>query len=169
MSPALHNLGNCYANGLGVPQSDHNALLYYEAAREVGDPAAMFTLANWTFTGRSCEKNIELAHQQHLKAAELGHPGSMYNAGCNYMQGQGVAVDAVEAKKWFERAAQTGFEMAVVNLASMHRDGLGTPRDLGKAKEILEPHAGHSEICRAALEDVEEEIRAETPLLLRRP
>ena len=46
ITPALHNIGNCYAYGKGTKQSDYNAILFYEAAVEAGDPSAMFTLVS---------------------------------------------------------------------------------------------------------------------------
>ena len=38
--PACYYVANCYATGRGVPQSDTNALQFYEAGALVGDPSS---------------------------------------------------------------------------------------------------------------------------------
>ena len=89
MPPALHNLGNCYASGRGVPQSDQIALRYYEAAAETGDPFSKFTLGTWLYTGRGTgAPDRARSFQLQLEAANEGHPIAMFNIGTIYMAGE---------------------------------------------------------------------------------
>ena len=163
IAPALHNIANCYAAGRGTKQSDHNAVMFYEAAIEAGDPSSMFALATWRKIGRFVAKDPKIAHELSLRAANLGHPGAMFNVGCNYMSGQHVdQKDLVMAAEWFEKSANKGFIHAAMNLGKMYYEGTGVSRDLLKAKQILEPFAERSDLCRQSVEIINEELSAST-------
>lgn len=158
--PALHNIANAYSAGRGCKQSDHNAMLYYRASAEAGDPAGAFTLSTWLFTGRGVaggKKCPEEAFTHALEAAHKGHPAAMFNVGAHFMQGAGVKRDYIRAAEWFEKAASVGkIAEASINLANMHVQGLGVTRDRGKAIKILQQYAPYSKACRERLEELQE-------------
>jgi len=161
--PALHNVANCYANGRGVKQSDHNALLYYNAGADAGDPSSKYTLATWLVKGTrgGVVKDEARAFQLQCEAAQMGHPAAAFNVGAHFMAGQGVEKDFTKAAEWFEKASEMGIIEAGMNLANMYRDGLGVPKDLLKSKALFEKYAGKNELAAALLMNVEEEIAHE--------
>lgn len=165
--PACYYVANCYASGKGVPQSDANALRFYEAGALVGDPASkcsyfilptlgryllhfilLVTLAVWLNTGRGGKADKERAFRLCREAAEAGHIGAVFNLGVYYMSGQGVATDFHLAAEWFEKAAGRGVVHAAVNASKMHWEGVGVPRDLRRAESILRAFVDKSEECR---------------------
>jgi len=160
--PALHNIANAYAAGRGVKQSDYNAMLYYQAAADAGDPHAMFSLAGWLHTGRATEggkKFPEKAFQYNLQAAHLGHPAAMFNVGAAFMSGIGTGEgkDYVKAAGWFEKASYEGTGRIVeasINLGNMYRQGLGVPRDQEKAKAIFQKCAPFNSRCASILQEM---------------
>lgn len=139
---AIYNMGNCYAEGKGVKQSDSNALLYYEGAIEAGDPAAMFTVGTWIMHEKGgMKKDPARALQLQLQAANMGHPLATFNVGAHYLAGDGVAngePDILKAVEWFTRAADMGVYQAAINLGNMYVEGLSPlAQDLYKAEEIF--------------------------------
>jgi len=160
--PALHNIANAYAAGRGVKQSDYNAMLYYQAAADAGDPHAMFSLAGWLHTGRATEggkKYPEKAFQYNLQAAHMGHPAAMFNVGAAFMSGIGTGEgkDYVKAAGWFEKASYEGTGRIVeasINLGNLYRQGLGVPRDLDRAKSIFQKCAPFNSKCASILQEM---------------
>ena len=158
--PALYNVGNCYASGTGVRQSDYNAQLYYSAAAEGGDPAAKFTLGTWIVQGRGgLEKDLEKAFDLQLESAQAGHLAAAFNVGCHFLAGQGCEKNPEEAAIWFQKAADEGNIMqACVNLANMYREGMGVPKDLVKARNLYGRFSLTDDHCRLMLGVVQREI-----------
>jgi TPR repeat protein len=163
ITPALHNLGNAYASGLGTPADPTKALLYYEGAVEAGDPFAKFTLGTWLYHGRG-ELVIDKvrAFQLQKEAAEEGHPGAMFNTGAALMEGSVVEKDLLGAAGWFEKAMDRNVIQGAVNLGNMHRHGAGVPRDLRKALEIFCRFASDNEVCAQLALDTEQQIEEES-------
>ncbi len=152
----MHNIGNCYADGKGVKQSDKNALLYYQAADEAGDHFASFTLGTWYYSGRGgLEVNKEKAFELQLKAAQRGHPGAMFNVGTALLTGEGTAKDKENAIKWLQYAADAGVVAARLNLAKVFMEGDANSRRLDDAIKILEPIVEKNEIANELLKEIE--------------
>jgi TPR repeat protein len=147
-----------------VKQSDHNALLYYEAASESGDPFAHFTLGLWYYHGRGGltadpKKSFTLQSQ----AADAGHPAAMFNVGTAYLTGDGVDKDYLIAVEWLEKAAKANILEARFNLAKVYMDGPpGIDRDLQKAKSYVVDIASRHEIAKMLVEEIEERITKAT-------
>ena len=159
--PALHNVANFYADGRGgVKQSDHNALLYYQAAVDGGDPSAKFTVGVWAAQGRGMDKDLLKSFTLQHEAAHAGHPAAMFNVGVMLMTGDGVAKDVAAAARWYARAAASGVAQAAVNLGNMHRTGVGAdvPKDLSKARECFALFADRSDVCKELLALTDAEI-----------
>ncbi|KAJ1400316.1 hypothetical protein B484DRAFT_339236 [Ochromonadaceae sp. CCMP2298] len=161
ITPALHNLANAYASGLGVTADPTKALLYYEGAAEAGDPFAKFTLGTWLYHGRGgLQVDKVRAFQLQREAAEAGHPGAMFNTGAALMEGVAVGKDLPGAAEWFEKAMGRNIVQAAVNLGNMHRHGEGVPRDLRKALEIFCSFA-ENEVCVQLALDTEQQMEEE--------
>lgn len=151
-------MGNAFANGSGVEQSDVNAVKFYEAGAEAGDPSSKFTLGVWYSKGRGgLNVDLEKAFQLQLQAAEQGHPLAMFNIGVYYMGGKMVEQDLNLAAEWFQKAASLNLAAAAVNLSTMYRTGTGVPKDLEKARNLLLPHIG-DDVCRDILSLIDNEI-----------
>ena len=157
-------MGNCFAEGKGVKQSDSNALLYYEGAIEAGDPAAMFTVGNWILQEKGgLKKDPMRALQLHIQAANMGHPHATFNVGALYLTGDCVPSgdrDVLKAVEWFTRAADMGVYQAAINLGNMHVEGLSPlAQDLHKAQEIFMRYAHlHPEVAKC-VDMIKEEMK----------
>ena len=156
-------MGNCYAEGKGVKQSESKALMYYEGAIEAGDPAAMFTVANWIMQGKGgATKDAARALQLQLQAANMGHPNATFNVGAHYLSGDGVPGgerDVLKAAEWFARAADMGVYQAAINLGNMHVEGLSPlSQDLFKAREIFVHYAHLHAAVQDCVKAIDEEI-----------
>jgi len=168
--PALHNIANAYAAGRGVKQSDHNALLYYQAAADAGDPHGMFSLASWLHTGRGSAdgtKQPEKAFKWNLEAAHKGHPAAMFNIGAAFMSGVGTGSqgrDYIKAAGWFEKASYEGSGRLVeasINLGNMYRQGLGVSKDRTRAKQIFMRCAPFNKVCAKLVDEIVSEEQRE--------
>lgn len=156
VTPALHNIGNCYADGKGAKQSDKNALLYYQAADEAGDHFASFTLGTWYYSGRGgLEVSKEKSFQLQLKAAQRGHPGAMFNIGTALLTGDGVEKDKENALKWLQHAANAGIVPARLNLAKVYMEGDRSSRRLDDAAELLKPIEDKNEVAKELLKEIQ--------------
>ena len=142
-----------------MKQSDHNALLYYQAAVDAGDPSAKFTLGTWYYQGRSVSKDVIKSYELQLSAAEAGHPAAMFNIGCLYMTGEGILADIDKAIIWFEKAAKNGIIQAGVNLGNIYRNGTGVTKDLNKARKYFIMFADKSNDCRDLLLAIDEDLK----------
>lgn len=137
------------AIGRGVKQSDKNALLYYEAAAEAGDPYACFTLGIWYYQGRGgLNPDPKRSFDFQLKAAQIGHPAAMFNVGTACLTGDGVDKDAAMAADWLHKAANHKILEANLNLAKMYSEGEGVKQSFDDALAILQPVLARSEIAR---------------------
>jgi hypothetical protein len=157
ITPALHNIGNCYAAGKGVQQNDQRALLYYQAADEAGDHIASFTLGTWYYSGRGgLKSNKEKAFELQLKAAQRGHPGAMFNVGTALLVGEGTEKDIDSAVKWLQYAADAGIVPARLNLAKVFIEGEGPLQRLDDAAKLLEPIKDKNEIAQGLFNEIED-------------
>lgn len=93
-------LGYLFAEGLGIEQSDKNALVYYKMAADLGDLDAKRNLG-WMYQhGRGVVHDLLVALTCYLGAAKEGHPNAMedadelcdeaWNAIRKYIKGAGV-------------------------------------------------------------------------------
>lgn len=155
VTPALHNIGNCYADGKGVQQNEKNAVLYYQAADEAGDHFASFTLGTWYYHGKGGlpvdhKKAVELQ----MKAAQRRHPGAMFNVGMALFSGDGVEKDKANAIQWLRFAGESGVMPARLNLAKIYlEDPLA--RQYDEAIDILQPIVDKNEAARELLAEIQ--------------
>lgn len=72
-APSMANLGACYYNGQGCPQSWKEAYEWFLKATDKGDANGQFSLGVLYKQGRYVEKNLYKAIECFQKAAEQGH------------------------------------------------------------------------------------------------
>ena len=122
-------LGKMYANGLGVPQDDKEAVIWGILAAEKGHSGAQAFLGAMYANGRGVTQDDKEAAKWYRMAAEQGLDDAQYLLGAMYEEGGGVPQDDREAVKWFRLAAEQGHNSAQVSLGAMYANGRGVPQD----------------------------------------
>jgi len=114
---AQYNLGFVYETGLGVPQDDEEAVIWFLRAADQGHAEAQASLGFLYSTGDSVPQNYVEAVRWYRLAADRG------------FKGEGVLQNYVEAHKWFNLVASraTGDEQKISEEA----------RDLAKARDLV--------------------------------
>lgn len=130
-------LGNVYANGYGVKQSDRTAVSYYERAAKNGDTEGMYRLGTAFYLGRGAARNYEEAYAWLKKASDGEHSGAMVYLGYIHANGHGVPKNYVKSVMWYQKAADIGSADAMVNLGIMYIQGRGVSRDVDRAKAMF--------------------------------
>lgn len=160
---AQFNLGLCHANGLGIVQSDEQAVIWYRKAAEQSHASAQFNLAVRYDTGSGVPQDNREAAKWYGLAAQQGHRGAQYNLAMCYIHGQGVPTDRQKAIEWLEKAAEQGLPEAQLQilhvsanegdqhsqhvLAKCYETGYGTDVDIAQAVTWFKAaaKAGHPE------------------------
>ena len=75
---AQNNIGYLYEHGLGVVQSDAEALSWYSRAAEAGLPEAQHNLATLYHHGRGVSRNHDVAYKWFTSAANAGYTEAEY-------------------------------------------------------------------------------------------
>ncbi len=91
--------------------------------------------------GFGMPRDMTLAFQHVLKAAEMGYADAQAMVGDGYRTGFPVAKDLPLAAQWYAKAVAQGSASAEFNLALMYSDGSGVPKDLAKARRLLQAAA----------------------------
>ncbi len=120
---AQFDLGNMYANGTGVVESDADAAQWFEFAAAQGHKDAQYNLGILYLTGRGVETDRDVAMQWFQRAAEQGHKDAQYNLGVSYLTGRSVERDPLQAVRWLQAAADQGQSSAVVALGLLRLEG----------------------------------------------
>ncbi len=102
---AQRNLGVMYANGLGVPQDDAEAVRWLRLAAGQGYAAAQFTLGLWYDYGVDIPQDDIEAVRWYRLAADQGDARAQSNLAIMYQNGKGVPQDYVQAHIWYNLAA----------------------------------------------------------------
>lgn len=140
---ALHGLGKCYENGVGIERNYDKAFEYYkEYASSTGDGLAFFELARCYEEGIGTAIFPIEAFKNYQKAAELKCSKAYAPLGECFDKGIGVEADEVKAAEYFKMAADAGDDRGVYNLAIYLYYGKGKiPSDPKQAVKTLEEHA----------------------------
>ena len=94
-------LGGIYLGQQDVAQGRS----WVEKAAELGEPAGMFALGLFYFSGKGGPQDYDRARGWFEKAAEKGRPEAMNFLGRIYQDGLGVGKDFVRAESLYEQAA----------------------------------------------------------------
>ncbi len=98
---------------------------------------AAFALGVMAYKGDGQPRDLLLARQQFLLAAQQGHAGAQYNLGLMAGSGESVPKDLPEAARWYRLAAEQGYARAQYNLGLMHVYGDGVAQDRREALRWL--------------------------------
>ncbi len=132
-------MGGLYLQGLGVVQSDAEALKWYLRAALEGHPAAQNNVGYMYTTGRaklnagSTQSSAEEALRWYRKAAKAGYAAAELNIGLAFFHGTSVRQDLVEAVRWFLKAAGHGSADACDKMGVVYQHGWGGPQDYSVA------------------------------------
>jgi hypothetical protein len=100
------DVGDCYAEGKGVPRDYKQAADWYMKAAQKGDVSGQMHLAALYRDGsKNFPRDMAQAAEWYRKAAEQGDASAQGTLGTLYFMGQGVAQNYVEAYYWLDLAA----------------------------------------------------------------
>ena len=128
-------MGGMYADGVGVPQDDTEAVTWWRKAAQQGEAEAQYRLGFMYANGRGVpQDDTEAANQfsasvWYRRAAEQGHAEAQGSLGAMYANGQGVPKDGAEAAKWYRKAAEQGNVGGQTNLGAMLLMGESVSQD----------------------------------------
>jgi TPR repeat protein len=107
---ALYKLGVWHQNGTGVPQNTAKALEYLSLAADGGHIFAANDLGViYTNGALGQKKNLKLALNLFLRAAEQGDPEAMKNIAVLFKNGLSGKSNPVKALKWYAIARSSGY------------------------------------------------------------
>lgn len=109
---AQTNLGLMHNDGLGVPQSDKEAVKWYRMAAGQGDQRAQYYLATMLENGQGVPQDYSDAAENYRLAAMQGHVKAQFRLGLMYLKGQGVTQSSESAYAWWLVSASKGNEEA---------------------------------------------------------
>ncbi|WP_075883053.1 tetratricopeptide repeat protein [Candidatus Protochlamydia sp. W-9] len=122
---AQHKLGLMYEQGQGVPQSDQEAIKYYQLAADQGNPDAQFSLGFMYKKGRGVPQSDQEAIKYYQLAADQGNADARYNLGRMYKKGRGVPPSYKKAFECFKLVADQGDPFAQYYVGVMYKKGRG--------------------------------------------
>jgi TPR repeat protein len=135
-------LGEMYAFGEGVPESDEQAAIWFRKAADKGDASAQDHLGDMHLKGIGVPRDYAQAVIWYRKSAEQGDTFGQLDLSVMYEQGIGVPQDFVQAYMWLNlAAAQGGDELTSMGLSTItkDRDELAakmTPEQIAEAQRL---------------------------------
>jgi TPR repeat protein len=145
LAQANYALGRMLEEGLGVAQSDQEAMGCYEAAEPHTSAEASYAL------GRVNQKlgHLEDGFRWYWTASELGNSDADYALGLCYQDGKGVEANQDFALYCYKKAAQAGVPEACYAVGYMYENGLSRPADQDRAIEYYSRAQGMPEATAA--------------------
>jgi hypothetical protein len=114
------------AKGSAWAQAPTPAPTTLQRSAETGDLRAVLRLAdNYRDGTEGQPRNLALALQWYLKAAERDNVSAMTEAAYGHLQGWGGQRNETEAARWYRRAAEKGDGTGAYWLSEFHRQGWG--------------------------------------------
>jgi TPR repeat protein len=120
---AQNNLAYLYEYGLGLTQSDSEALLWYTRAAVGGLPGAQYNLATFYLKGRGVTQSDATALKWLEAAANGGYTDAEFMLGEFYRRGRVLKKDSALALSWYMKAARKGQPTAQLMAASVYLSG----------------------------------------------
>ena len=134
------------------------AIEYWEKGRRrLGEiTGSAYRLSEEYFDAKIVGRNIELAIQYLMQAAEKNEPRALTDLASMYDYGTGVPQDRKRAAELYLRAAKLGMPAAMFNIASMLETGEGVAQDKIEAYKfyLLSRDLGFAPFARKALEEL---------------
>ncbi|MBS4164006.1 Uncharacterized protein PRO82_001316 [Candidatus Protochlamydia amoebophila] len=134
---AQHKLGLMYERGQGVPQSDQEAIKYYQLAADQGNADAQFSLGFMYKKGRGVPQSDQEAIKYYQLAADQGNANARYNLGRMYKKGRGVPQSYKKAFKCFKSVADQGDPFAQYYVGVMYKKGQGVAQSDQEANKYF--------------------------------
>jgi TPR repeat protein len=134
LPPAMHEYGRYCLHGIGVKQSDEQAVEWLWKAHEAGAIESTESLARaYANAFYGLKYDFQKAFDLHTIAAKAGRTESMRFFGAIYLAGDGVAKNEKLGFEWYERAAKRGDAKAQYNMAVFYLKGIYVKPDEEKA------------------------------------
>ncbi len=102
------SLGLLYANGMGVPFDNEQALKWYRLAADQNHAGAQYKIAVMHANGWGVPRSDEEAFKWYSLAAEQGVSAAQISVAKMYSGGFGAEMNNVLAHKWFSIASELG-------------------------------------------------------------
>jgi TPR repeat protein len=122
---AATNIGEMYANGLGVAKNATEAATWYRLGADRGNAPAQNQLGRLYESGQGVPQDYAEAIKWYRLAADQKHSAAQTNLGAMYAQGHGVPADHVEAVRLFRLSAGQGNPVGQANLGMQYMAGKG--------------------------------------------
>ena len=115
-------LGTLYAQGLGGPKSDWDAVRMFRQAADAGYARGMFNLGLMYESGRAVPagQDMKTAAHWYTEASNRGDSDAAFRLGMMYEEGRGVAKDLNEASRLYAKSTSAD---AKARLAKISQDG----------------------------------------------
>ena len=117
---AQFELANMYLKGLGVEQSDFNAVQWFEKAADNGHAESQHLMGGFHQIGQLVKRSDKKAVEWYRKAAEQGLSDSQSSLAFMYSKGKGIKQSDESALEWWEMAAKQGNVDAQGSLGSVY-------------------------------------------------
>ena len=131
---AQFNLGVKYANGIGVPENDAEAVKWYRKAADQGHSGAQSNLGVMYANGEGVPENDAEAVKWYRKAADQGHSVAQSSLGYMYARGEGVPENSIRAYVWWSMGKTQGNAMAAGNIDKLKSDM--TPQQIADGQAL---------------------------------
>ena len=122
-SPAFAWLGWHYKFGKSVAINYPEALRWFVADVDAGDPGNAITVADFYLHGKGVELDYAAAAVWLLIAANHGDSHAQNKIGCMFANGIGVQQDYKQAYGWIMKSSQQNNPKAIYNLAVLNENG----------------------------------------------
>lgn len=126
-----------YADKLEDAGQNEEALRWYKASAEGGQPGSWCDVGRFYMEGKGVEKDEAYAVQCFKREIPIGNIGSYNYLGKAYFFGRGVAQDYAKAFQLLSYAYDKGSKWGVFYLGKCCFYGLGTPQDYTRALQFL--------------------------------
>ncbi len=133
---AAVSMGDALLRGIGIPESQTEAMEWYRKAAESGSPVAYIRLGD-VYASRFSGTEAPRALEWYRKAAEANSAIAMVRLGKMFNEGRGLPQDQALAATWFSRAAAAGSGAAMVELSALYSRA-GGPGHFNLARDALE-------------------------------
>jgi serine/threonine protein kinase len=112
-------LGTLYAQGLGGPKSDWDAVRMFRQAAETGNARGMFNLGLMYESGRVVGdgKDPKSAAHWYTEASKRGDGDAAYRLGMMYEEGRGVEKDLKEAGRLYSKSQSADAKLRLARLS----------------------------------------------------
>jgi hypothetical protein len=138
---AQTQLGQLYANGLGIPQDYAAARGWYEKAAAQAHAGAQAQLGQLYANGLGVQQDYKKAQQWWEQAGLQGNAQAQFNLAQMYVNGRGMPQNYALARGWYEKAAAQGHAWAQAQLGQLYANGRGVLRDEVVARRWYEKAA----------------------------